>query len=197
VVRGEGWDVYTFDWLKCGVSGVSVVSEVLWRLRPFISAMYAGAVLRGMEYSSSCTSKILGDKNRLHNAITPQLQIKIRLWRLQEELARVSCLPSLFVVLRGLEVAERGYFRFYTEAYFPASLTRKSLGRQSGLLTPFYSYRLDYCPSFPCYPFPLTPIRSISPAETSTCQANAVIVRPRGRWSYHQMNGWLDDTHAR
>jgi hypothetical protein len=35
-------------------------------------------------------------------------------------------LPSLFVVLRGLKVAECGYFRFYyTEAYFPVFLTRK------------------------------------------------------------------------
>jgi hypothetical protein len=38
----------------------------------------------------SCTSKILEDQNWLHNAIAPHLQIKIRLWRLQEELASVS-----------------------------------------------------------------------------------------------------------
>jgi hypothetical protein len=36
-------------------------------------------------------------------------------------------MPSLFVVLRGLKVTERGYFGFYTDAYFPVFLTRKSL----------------------------------------------------------------------
>jgi hypothetical protein len=46
-------------------------------------------------------------------------------------------LSSLFVVLRGLKVAERGYFRFYyTEAYFPVFLTRKSLGAEFKIQDP-------------------------------------------------------------
>ena len=55
-------------------------------------------------------------------------------------------MPSLFVVLsKGFEVAERGYFEFYKEAFFLVSLTRESCEGKVLLvgLTPWYNLYMD------------------------------------------------------
>jgi hypothetical protein len=43
------------------------------------AGMFVMAFMEGLEMAGSCTSKILGDKNWLHNAVAPQLPLKIRL----------------------------------------------------------------------------------------------------------------------
>ena len=53
------------------------------------------------------------DGEVLHNPIALLSQSKIKLWRLQVRTCKKLHLPSLFVVLKGLKIAERIYLGFY------------------------------------------------------------------------------------
>lgn len=69
----------------------------------------------GLARDCSCTPKKAADSRLLHNAVAPQSRPKTRLLRLQVRTRKVSCLPSVFVVLKGFKIAKCRYSRFSTK----------------------------------------------------------------------------------
>ena len=61
----------------------------------------------------SCAPKKTTDSEVLHNPIAVLSQSKIKLWRLQVRACKKFYLPSIFVVLKGLKLAELVHLGFY------------------------------------------------------------------------------------